>query len=197
MFKKLTYLFIASLLILSSCGKQEVVASNDLNNDTSNRIYAPKQDVLFHYSFENEATGELKGWIIDKDGLVRTYDFTNATDVPELPKSFDVSEEAMNNLLDYSTAIDMQIDLEVLKDKYNKISHVALGGIDVAEDGAAGEGTTSIVAYHYVEICDDYNPTHHQMIILETFGKLNQTNAMSAATALTDWLKEVQSDVNL
>lgn len=114
-----------------------------------------------------------------------------------MPKSFDVSDEAMDNLLNHSTVFDKQIDLEVLNDMYKKIKHVALGATNVGDVGTAGEGTTSIVAYHYVEVCDDYNPTHHQRIILETFGEQNQVNAMSLATELADWLKDVQLDVNI
>ena len=197
MFRKLTFLFIASLLIFSSCGKEGIVDTNNSSRHTSSQVFAPKQDVLFHVGFENQTTGELKGWIIDKQGLVRTYDFTNVTNVPELPSPKDVNDEAMKNLYDYSTATDIQVDLEQLEVNYKKIGTVAYGSIDAEQAGTIGEGTTSIAAYHYVETCDDYNPTNHQMIILETFGEVNELNAMPAAGLLVDWLKEIQSNENL
>lgn len=197
MFRKFTFLAIASVLIFSSCTKDEVVDIDNSNSNTTTDIFAPKQDILFHYSFENQATGELKGWVIDKEGTIRTYDFTNATDVPEFPSTKDVQDEIMQNVYDYTTPTDIKIDIEVLKPKYKKISTVATGRIDAQQVGTAGEGTTSIKAYHYVAICDDYNPTHHQMIVLESFGEINEVNAMPAAAPLVEWLKEIQANENL
>lgn len=196
MFRKITFLVVASLLIFSSCEQEGIISTENLDNNTENEIFAPKQDVLFHYGFENESTGELKGWVIDKHGIVRTYDFTNATNPPELPSSKDVDEEIMNNLFNHSTPTDLQIDLEVLEANYKKINTAANGRIDLEEEGTIGDGTTSIMAYHYVEVCDDYNPTHHQMITLETFGETNKVNARPAAAALVDWLKEIQANEN-
>lgn len=206
MYRKYTFLLVASLLILSSCGKEEIVRPVSLNiNSTAAQSFSPEQQILFHYGFENKITGESRGWIIDKNGIVRTYDFTNETDVPQIPSSKDVNEESINNLYEYSTATDIQIDMEVLEKKYKTISYVANGRIDAAQDGAASEGTTSIVAYDYVTQPSDCSGcgtsdgsyAAYRTVILEISGEENQVNAMQAAVLLVDWLKEIKTEENL
>jgi hypothetical protein len=110
-FYALAILLSCTVMLLSSCEQEALITESLTQDDPRAFLAASAPAILFQYEVKNELTSENQGWIIDREGNLRTY--VNA--------GFAISsantETELDRLLDNSTIVD-QIDINDLAIRY-------------------------------------------------------------------------------
>jgi len=143
-----------------------------------------EQPVFFEYHYENFAWGHQEnGWLIDKDGVVRSY---------TLPENFRVPDSTA-----YMSADDLLFNLSQTDSTLHIINRTELDRyIRLIPGAAEGEvGETRHLAYDAgtsVLSCYLFDPDtgRYKYVFLARSGDYEQFNKAPEAEALVNWLKE-------
>jgi len=156
------------------------------------------QQIIFHYSYENQANGqEFAGWCIDKDGVVW-----------DLEEPLHWNDEVLNIQEDGSTVY--WYDKETVEQEYATGKGRVLGKIRDAELEEKIEQIEDII-YESYSLADSimadagtviygflsYNSQtqRYRKVILELSGDWYSYMEDESAEELTQWLRTIQKDI--
>lgn len=210
-------LFLSLLLVLIvSCSQQkeeqlEITSTFEITPEGYLDLNF-QQDVLFRYEFKEEATGQRTGWLIDRDGFIRDYNFDE--DAVRLTNGNHCSNDNLNHLIESSNATGQVIDLEELVGKAKLIADVAGGSIsELSTTEAIGEGRKSYYIYNRVLNNETSNDDHDcsgngngyssynvndmsfEQVVLKVRGSHVQDNNHPDAQYLANWMEEINDNL--
>ena len=208
-------LFLSILMV--SCSEQQ---DEKLENDRIYEISAERyldlnfqQEVLFRYEYENIETNQKLGWLIDRNGIIRDYNYEDAglrvTDQNECSRS------SLMALYQSSVATESRIDLEELAESAKLISSTATGNIsELQVQNSDDQMKESYFVYNKTEeqstagghSCGNgITPTDisassqmessYEQVVLKVTGSHVQDNSHSNATKLYDWMKDIKENL--
>lgn len=181
--KTKTRLFTAILFLittsLSSCSDQ------DINKST----VQTDQQVFFEVSYINQAWGkQFKGFIINKDGQIRTYDNPakwNSTDGKTGLTLSQIQENIAGTVLSKTN-----VSTADLQNYTAKISSIAGSEFTKPVSGGADRGITSFYAYRYDQDKKVYTP-----VLLSQTGDVETYNKDKSAVDISTWLTGILAKV--
>lgn len=148
-----------------------------------------QQEVFFEVNYSNQAWGyQFKGFLIDKDGRVRTYDKPDKWNNELNAVSFTAEDLAAN--LSKTTLSSYLVPAADLSKYISQSAQV--GDSDFTEPHSVGAdgGATSFYIYRY-----DASSKVYKAILLKQIGDVEIFNKDTDAKAIADWLTTVSSEV--
>ena len=210
--KNYTLLAIAALaLSLFSCQKEQV----SIGPSTSEVHLTPqeKQDklspalILFQYSYVNLETGKEAGWIIDRSGNVRTYEYTRAADAIPVSENEKWQEADLANLYALTIETVATIEIEELLSRAHQglaLSKKFLNEVEINDDNT---WVSSFYAFTQTQRTSSSNTSAHNgcyrtpnyaannttntqinRLIISLSGHINRYETSTYATDLHQWL---------
>lgn len=169
-------LFFSTLAALSVSCSDDVVVTNE-------------QEVYFEIHYTNQAWGnQFKGFLIDKQGQVRTYDMPASWKGNDLQSI--LSKEDMDANTSQTTISSIKIataDLNQYIDTSRKISG---DSFSKPLNGGADLGLTRFYSYTYDADKKTYSP-----VLLRQIGNVIIHNQNANAKEVADWLAKVMDEV--
>lgn len=212
----LSLMVLAVLALFSSCAKESISPDAAPEQPVSSAAYLQslKPAVLFHFSYENQTTGEKYGWFIDKAGNVKSY--LNRGPGGSLPEGETCSFQEVRNLYNLAAETHITLTADELAAKARIVGLAATGQLSTRAEDASQEIVSTYVAYRepdvrYGEVggcnVDPYSTgggaatlscdEEVQVVMLQTEGAVQQQNLSPEAVNLTKWLKEIQLSAGL
>jgi len=150
---------------------------------------ADGQDVYFEVSYMNMAWGkQFKGFLIDKDGKIRTYDkpakWNSVTEKTELSAA-QMKENVANTVVS-----DKVVSATELKENIAKANDAVSGTLSKPTSGGADRGTTSYYVYRFDAAKLTYVP-----ILLSQTGDWEIANQNKSAVEISAWLSAILAKV--
>lgn len=143
-----------------------------------------EQPVYFEYHYINHAWGyQERGWLIDKDGEVRYFEFPDNYRLPDSTGILSLEDLEYN--LGQTDSIITSIEQAELEEYTGYISAAAEGEIGEQTHIAADAGSSTLSCYLYDEEQDAY-----RFVFLATSGDWEQFNLAPEAETLVDWLRQ-------
>ncbi|MDR6805919.1 hypothetical protein J2Y45_006481 [Dyadobacter sp. BE34] len=175
-------LCIIPILILSMLASLCVSCSDDV-------VVANEQEIYFEIHYTNQAWGnQFKGFLIDKDGQVRTYDKPASWNDVELKST--ISKPEMEANIAQTTIAATRIAAGDL-DKYVSASRKIKGdSLSKPANGGADLGLTRFYAYTY-----DADKKTYSALLLRQIGNVIIHNQDANAQVVADWLTKVMDEV--
>lgn len=173
---------IIPILVLSILASLCVSCSDDV-------VVANEQEVYFEIHYTNQAWGnQFKGFLIDKDGQVRTYDKPASWNDVALKST--ISKPEMEANIAQATVAATKIAVADL-DKYIGASRKVTGdSFSKPVNGGADLGLTRFYAYTY-----DADKKTYSAVLLRQIGNVIIHNQDANAEDVADWLTEVMDEV--
>ncbi len=159
--------------------------------------------ILFQYAERDAATDELRGFIIDNQGLIRTYSLENTPyeygqyQISRLPASL------LRRLYDASQPTTDRVDLANLAQRVRIITRERNQQLRTGALNGAAIVTKAYYAYSYLAEEERNDPTAYGcnsgtqaqpgeteflLVPLHVEGKVNTTNTTSFVVETVDWL---------
>lgn len=173
---------ITTILFFSTLAAWSFSCSDDV-------VVASEQEVYFEIHHANQAWGnQFKGFLIDKQGQVRTYDKPARWNDIELKPT--LSKAEMDANISQTTVSPTQIaSADFLK--YTKLSQKITGdSFSKPLNGGADLGFTRFYSYTYNADTKTYSPT-----LLRQTGNVIIHNTDDNAKEVADWLAKVMNEV--
>ena len=156
------------------------------------------QQIIFHYSYENYATGyQFYGWCIDKEGVVWELDaplhwndeIQNIID--EGSSEFWYDQDSIDTMYSTSVGNSMgKIRNAELEDKISLVKDIINDDYSVPINQMADAGS---VVYGFLSY--DKGLNQYQRVVLELTGDWHSTLQDEYAEELTQWLRKIQKDI--
>ena len=148
-----------------------------------------EQEVYFEVHYTNQAWGnQFKGFLIDKQGLVRTYD--KPASWKDIDGTLTLSKENMDANIGQTTVSSTQIAASEL-DKYIAISRkVNSDSFSKPANGGADLGLVRLYSYTY-----NADQKTYTAVLLRQTGNVIIQNQDANAAELADWLTKVMDEV--
>ena len=201
---------VVSFVLVSCADKQETEREIQEVYEFNAQEYLNvnfNQDVLFRYEYKDALTGQQFGWLIDKDGVIRNYDYD---DIPQrLNNDQQCSATSLKSLYELSAATDHSIEIEELAAKARLIAPASRGSLsDLHNTDSEDKSTESYFAYlrNYetessghscsgsaanLHVTEDY----FDVVLLKRTGHQVQDNHHQYAEELFDWMIEVKNNL--
>jgi len=173
---------IIPILFLSVLGALSVSCSDDV-------VVANEQEIYFEIHYTNQAWGnQFKGFLIDKDGQVRTYDQPGSWNDIVLKST--ISKQEMDANISQTTLSSTKVAAADL-DKYTIASRKITGdNFSKPANGGADLGLTRFYAYTY-----DADKKTYSAVLLRQIGNVVIHNQDANAKDVADWLTKVMDEV--
>ncbi|WP_353719796.1 hypothetical protein [Dyadobacter sp. 676] len=152
-------------------------------------VVADGQEIYFEVYYTNEAWGsQRKGFLIDKQGQVRTYDMPANWNDANIKTT--LSKEEMEANVSQTTVSSIKIDGAELE-KYIKTS-AGIAGKDFSKPvpGGADLGLTRFYSYTY-----NAGKKTYTAVLLRQTGNVTIHNQDTNAKAVADWLVKIMDEV--
>jgi hypothetical protein len=145
------------------------------------------QAILFQYDYVNYAWGyQHRGFIIDKDGNVFTYNNPEDWKFPGNKRELSESDLAVN--LSGCTLSSLKISREELQKYSSYIKNISQSEVSAPKNTGADRGTAEYLCYRYSETSGIYKG-----ILVKMEGDFTSENLNLHAKKLAQWLKEVSA----
>lgn len=171
-------LAVLGALLLTACA-----TSSDIDSPEEGRYLFDVYDENFSWSYT------LRGFYIDRDGGVWTYDHSDDKWVPTPSRSGRLSGVDLADKFEHAKKV-VTLDPGVVREKVRLIrsaSHGAISRFSQSRDS----GKYAHVAYLYDADRGDY-----RVVVLAAEGDVVETNSAGAAQELLQWLKEVKEKIS-
>ena len=122
----LPLLLVSCMFLLTSCEKETVQVSNSTSAEPVTSMTGVSELVIFHVSHLDRLTGERTGFVIDRNGQLKTYQL-NAAESAKLPSNGTWLEEEVAWLFTTAKTRAHQIGEDDMVEYYNKIRAAATG----------------------------------------------------------------------
>lgn len=165
-------------LLSSACA-----TSNDIDPPEAGRYVFDVYDENFSWTYT------LRGFFIDSDGGVWTYDHSDDKWIPTPNRAGRLSSVDLADKFEHAKKV-VVLDPLVVREKVRLIrsaSHGAISRFSQSRD----QGRYAHVAYLYDADRNDY-----RAIVLATEGDSVESNSSDAAAELLAWLKEVKEKIS-
>jgi hypothetical protein len=175
-------LYIIPILFFSILAALSVSCSDDV-------VVTDEQEVYFEIHHTNQAWGnQFKGFLIDKQGQVRTYD--KPADWNDIESKSTLSKEDMEANIAQTTISSAKIAAADL-DKYVTASRKITGdSFSKPANGGADLGLTLFYSYTY-----NADQKTYKAVLLRQTGNVIIHNQDANAKEVADWLTKVMDEV--
>ena len=169
-------LFFSTLAALSVSCSDDVVVTNE-------------QEVYFEIPYTNQAWGnQFKGFLIDKEGQVRTYDKPASWNGTE--QSFSLTKEQMEANVSQTTVSATKIDAAELSQNIESAQKITGDSFSKPVNGGADLGLTLFYSYTY-----NADRKTYTAVLLRQTGNVIIHNQDAHAKEVADWLSKVMDEV--
>jgi hypothetical protein len=175
------------------------------------------QPVLFHFEYRNDATGELRGWFIDKEGKMKSYDMSHLTIKPSTPQGKECSGSQLANLYSLAQTTHLTLPADDIVKYFKQIAPAATGQLSTRSESNTANGTAAFYAFHdkasYQQSTEPtgkcgnggydghgtptFSGENFSIILLKSSGDVSQQNLGNEAQAIVSWLETVQASAGL
>jgi len=170
---------LALLVLLAGCGH---TAANDRSEEIGRYVF----DVYE----ENYAWGHtLRGFVIERDGRVRTYDHSDERWLPTQDRAGRVAETDLADKF-YGSKARLTLSADAVRAKAQLLPAAAHGTITRFSQ-SRDRGRFAFVGYIYDPDRSSYRP-----VVVGADGDWLETNTAPAAQELLQWLNEVKEKVS-
>lgn len=172
-----TKIIIISLLFLFTIGCKK------------NYVISEKQQILFQFDYINYAWGyHHKGFIIDKEGNVLTYENPETWNFPDKDNS--ISETQISENIGKCIHTGKIIPQEELLKYSNYIRNIASSKITAMKNVAADAGSSEYFCYQFSEINDTYKG-----YLIKMEGDFTCENLNFYAKKIAQWMKQINNSL--
>lgn len=217
----LPVLFVSSaLLFLVGCEKDDITPVSAAPFDAAEYLRTQvKQPLLFQCEYVHPQTGERFGWVLDNEGVVRSYDISDQPAVA-LPEEGMLELDQLTRLSAAATGELVRLTAEEVVSHFKRIEGAAKGMLSEEVLQPAAEGTLRLVAFHRQTVEYDFsngcgdgkagemsNETRpnfstaykelYQPVVLKLSGAVEQENQSLAAKDIAAWLQTVEKNLGL
>jgi hypothetical protein len=169
-------LFFSTLAALSVSCSDDVVVTNE-------------QEVYFEIHYTNQAWGnQFKGFLIDKQGQVRTYDKPASWN--DIEPSPTLTKEQMEANLSQTTVSATKTDATELNKNIDSAKKITGDSFSKPLNGGADLGFTRFYSYTYNADTKTYTA-----VLLRQTGNVIIHNQDAHAKEVADWLAKVMDEV--
>ncbi|HFA47702.1 MAG TPA: hypothetical protein ENJ95_01645 [Bacteroidetes bacterium] len=204
----LAFLFLATLFLATSCEETTVSEIAPASGNGITSLSSIKELIVFQYDFQNEATGERRGFIIDKHGALKSYAIENGRQGSKLPVGGSWTEEQISFLYNLSQTVVTIGEEEMLK--YYNLSRKVYSFSLSPRTEVAGTDTFALFSfYKYKRVAEEQGgcgsagahsneaTAEYTVNVLDMEGAYLQENTAEGAKEITDWLKGLQVEAGL
>jgi hypothetical protein len=208
----------STLLFLAGCEKEDITPVSAAPFDAAEYLRTQvKQPILFQCEYANPGTGERFGWMLDNEGVVRSYDISD-NPAAALPWEGMVELEQLTRLSALATEELSRLTAEEVVTHFKRIEGAANGLLSEEVLQPAVEGTLSLVAFHRQTVEYDFsngcgdnkagelNPEVrpnfsiaykevYQPVVLKVTGAVERENRSQAAKDIAAWLESVEKNL--
>jgi hypothetical protein len=168
--------FFSTLAALSVSCSDDVVVTNG-------------QEVYFEIHYTNQAWGnQFKGFLIDKEGQVRTYDKPASWN--DIERSPALTGEQMEANMSQTTVTTIKIDATEFEKHIDSSRKITGDSFSKPVNGGADLGLTRFYSYAYNADAKTYTAT-----LLRQTGDVIINNQDPRAKEVADWLAKVMDEV--
>jgi len=202
------FLLVFVVVFLACQKNEDVVLYTELDAESYIELQID-QKILFHYA-KLDATGQTTaGWVIDKNGEVRTYDF-GEQGWPN--KANECTTDDMAELEHSQGELLTTVSADEIVEHFKKIGAAFHWSPDLPE-GRIGQSATAFYAYRYNEpqtnnsyngSCsegehnsdyDFHSNIYDQVVLMHSGASGEVHNSGDAGQAILNWLEGIQEEV--
>ncbi|GGM90794.1 hypothetical protein GCM10010967_24840 [Dyadobacter beijingensis] len=150
---------------------------------------ANEQEVYFEVHYSNQAWGkQFRGFLIDKEGQVRTYDMPAGWNDADVKPTF--TKDEMEGNLSKTKISSTKIASAELDKNISAAQKITGDNFSKPVNGGADMGLVRFYAYSY-----DANNRTYRSVLLRQTGDVIINNLDTNAKEVADWLTKVVDDV--
>jgi hypothetical protein len=166
------------------------------------------QDIIFQFSTVDLETGIENGWVIDREGSIKTYYFENKYIVPHSSNET-WTEQDVEALYHQTGEVLSEVDPADLLNKFNLIQQVEPGRLSDLEVLPNSSRNTAFYAFSRLQnnessdpACSEgsydssQSPAQFDRLVLQISGRSNRVNQSYRAGEIVTWLSNLNQDLH-
>ena len=165
------------------------------------------QDIIFQFSAVDLETGVENGWVVDREGSIKTYYYEN--EYPVAQSSNETwTEQDLETLHLQTNETLFQVDPSDLLKKFNLIQQIEPGGLTDVEVRTTASSNTGFYAFSKLQNNENaqpgcyagendssQSPALFNRLVLQISGRSNRINQSVRANEIVNWLSNLNQDL--